>query len=423
MRAFYNFFIYGYSFLIRIAAPFNRQAREWIDGRKNGFSRMEKAVGENENIVWFHCASLGEFEQGRPVIEAFKDSFPDYKILLTFYSPSGYELRKNYKKADYIFYLPIDKPKNARRFIRIFKPKLVVFIKYEYWYNYINELSKNKIPLFFISAIFRQNQYFFRYGTNWFRNQLQKVTWFQVQDETSSALLDSIHIFHNQVGGDTRFDRVLSISQEPVSLPVIENFADGTDLLICGSTWPPDEDILKDYLEYEDGVKIILAPHKIDAEHIAEIQNKFKDFNPVLYSETSESIPNDSRVLIVNTLGLLSHLYRYGKLAYVGGGFGVGIHNLPEAIVYGLPVIFGPNYQRFREARDLLDNGGGFTIIDKKSFRQTVGMLLHDAEKYQHASKIAADYVQKQAGATYKAMEKIKEYLVIQHKEKSIGNL
>lgn len=384
---------------------------------------MEKAVGKNENIVWFHCASLGEFEQGRPVMEAFREAFPDYKILLTFFSPSGYTLRKNYQGADYIFYLPIDKPKNARRFIRIFKPKLVVFIKYEYWYNYINELSKNKIPLFFISTIFRQNQYFFRYGANWFRNQLQKVTWFQVQDETSSELLNSIHIFHNQIGGDTRFDRVLSISQEPVSLSAIENFADGADLFICGSTWPPDEDILKDYLTHEEGVKVILAPHKIDAEHIAEIQNKFKDYSPVLYSETSESVPDGSRVLIINTLGLLSHLYRYGKLAYVGGGFGVGIHNLPEAAVYGLPVIFGPNYQRFREARDLLENGGGFTISDKKSFRQTADMLLHNTEKYRHASKAAAAYVQKQAGATYKAMEKIREYLVVQHKEKSIGNL
>jgi len=384
---------------------------------------MEKAVGKNENIVWFHCASLGEFEQGRPVMEAFKEAFPCYKILLTFFSPSGYELRKNYPGADYIFYLPMDKPKNARRFIRIFRPKLVIFIKYEYWYNYIKELSKNKTPLFFISAIFRQNQYFFRFGGNWFRNQLQKVTWFQVQEESSSELLNSIGVFHNQVGGDTRFDRVLSVVHEPVSLPVIENFANEADLLICGSTWPPDEDILKDYLTHENGVKMILAPHKIDADHIAEIQNKFKAFNPVLYSETAGNVLDNSRVLIINTLGLLSQLYRYGRLAYVGGGFGVGIHNLLEAAVYGLPVIFGPNYQRFREARDLLANGGGFTISDKKSFRQTAGALLRDAGKYQQASKFAATYVQKQAGATFKAMEKIKEYLVVQDKEKSIGNL
>ncbi len=423
MRVFYSFFIYCYAFLIRMAVPFNRQARQWIDGRRRGFSRMEKAVGENENIVWFHCASLGEFEQGRPVMEAFREKFPDYKILLTFFSPSGYELRKNYPGANYIFYLPIDKPRNAQRFIRIFKPKLAIFIKYEYWYNYIEELSKNKIPLFFISAIFRQNQYFFRYGAKWFRNQLQKVTWFQVQEATSSELLNSIRVFHNEVGGDTRFDRVLSVAHEPVSLPVIENFARGGVLLICGSSWPPDEDILKDYLTHEDGVKIILAPHKTDTEHVVEIQNKFKAFNPVLYSETTESVPDNVRVLIVNILGLLSHLYRYGRLAYVGGGFGGGIHNLPEAAVYGLPVIFGPNHQRFREAHDLLENGGGFTISDKKSFRRTVDMLLHDTERYLQASRAAADYVEQQSGATFKVMEKIKEYLVVQQKEKSIGNL
>ncbi len=423
MRGVYNFFIYGYAFLIRIAAPFNRQARQWMDARKKGFSLMEKAVGENEDIVWFHCASLGEFEQGRPVMEAFREDFPDYKILLTFFSPSGYELRKNYPGADYIFYLPIDKPKNARRFIRIFKPKLVVFIKYEYWYNYIKELSKNKIPLFFISAIFRQNQYFFRPGGTWFRNQLQKVTWFQVQEENSSELLNSIHIFHNEVGGDTRFDRVLRGSKEPISLPEIKNFASDTNLFVCGSTWPPDEDIIKNYLTHEKGVKVILAPHKINTEHIAEIQNKFKDFNPVLYSEITGSVPDNSRVLIINTLGLLSYLYRFGRLAYVGGGFGVGIHSLPEAAVYGLPVIFGPNYQHFREAHDLLENGGGFTISDKNSFRRTVDMLLHDTEKYQQASRAAADYVEQQSGATFKAMEKIKEYLVVQQKEKSIGNL
>ncbi len=423
MRLFYNVFIYSYALLIRVAAPFNRQARQWVDGRKRGLSRMEKSIGKNENIVWFHCASLGEFEQGRPVMESFRKAFPEYKILLTFFSPSGYELRKDYPGADYIFYLPIDKPKNARRFIRIFKPKLAIFIKYEYWYNYINELSKNKIPLFFISAIFRQNQYFFHSGASWFRHQLQKVTWFQVQDERSAELLNSIRIFHSEVGGDTRFDRVLKVADEPVSLPVVEKFTRDSDVLICGSTWPPDEDILKDYLGHEQHIKMIIAPHKIDTEHITEILDRFKAFHPVLYSEATESMPSDARVLVINSMGLLSHLYRFGKLAYVGGGFGEGIHNLPEAAVYGLPVIFGPNHQHFREALDLLKNGGGFTISDKESFRRKADLLLHDTERLQEASKAASGYVTQQAGATFKAMEKIKEYLVVQQKEKSIGNL
>ncbi len=384
---------------------------------------MEKSVGKNENVVWFHCASLGEFEQGRPVMEAFKEAFPDYKLLLTFFSPSGYEVQKNYKEADYIFYLPIDKPKNVRHFIHIFKPKLVVFVKYEYWYNYIRELSKNKIPLFFISAIFRQNQYFFRFGAKWFRNQLQKVTWFQVQDKISSTLLNRIHIYHNEIGGDTRFDRVLKVAYESFSSPVIEGFAKDTNLFICGSTWPPDEDILKEYLSHEKRVKMVLAPHKIDAGHITEIQNKFNEFHPVLYSEIQEKPADNVRVIIINTLGLLSYLYRFGKIAYVGGGFGEGIHNLPEAAVYGLPVIFGPKYQDFREAFGLLENGGGFSINNKKSFRQTADMLLHDTKKYHQASKAAAMYVEQQSGATFKAMEKIKEYLVVQQKEKSIGNI
>jgi len=422
MRVFYNFFIYGYSFLIRIAVPFHQQARRWVVGRKEEFLRMKNAVGKHEDIIWFHCASLGEFEQGRPVMEAFRETFPGYKILLTFFSPSGYELRKEYPGADYIFYLPIDKPKNARRFIRIFKPKLAVFIKYEYWFNYIKELSKNKIPLFFISAIFRKNQYFFRYGAGWFRNQLQKVTWFQVQDELSSELLSSIRVFHNQVGGDTRFDRVLKVSNEPVHLPIIENFTRVGTPLICGSTWSPDEDILKDYLAHEDGVKMVIAPHKINPEHLSEILNKFKDFHPVLYSEAMKNLPENARVMVIDSIGLLSHLYRFGKLAYVGGGFGVGIHNLPEAAVYGLPVIFGPNHQRFREAISLLKNGGGFAIQDKKSFRETANRLLQNPENYKTASEAAVGYVRQQSGATFKAIEKIKEYLVVQQKEKLTGN-
>jgi len=423
MRLFYNVFVYGYAFLIRLVVPFNRQAKQWMAGRKGIFSRMKKAVGKHEDIVWFHCASLGEFEQGRPIMEAFKETFPDYKVLLTFFSPSGYELRKDYPGADYIFYLPMDKPNNARRFVQIFKPKLAIFIKYEYWYNYIKELSKNKIPLFFVSAIFRKNQYFFRNGAKWFRSQLQKVTWFQVQDETSSELLNSIHVFHNQVGGDTRFDRVLKVSQEEISFPVVEHFARGGNLLICGSTWPPDEDILKDYLLYNNEVKMVIAPHKIDTDHIVEVQNKFKDFHPVLYSKATENLPKETRVLIIDSIGMLSHLYRYGKLAYVGGGFGAGIHNLPEAAVYGLPVIFGPNHQRFREALDLLKNGGGFAIHDKKSFRHVADTLLNHPEKYQKSSEAASGYVRQQAGATFLAIEKIKEYLVVQQKEKSVGNL
>ncbi len=423
MRLLYNVFIYGYAFLIRLASPFHAQAGQWMRGRKDIFARMKRVAGKHEDIVWFHCASLGEFEQGRPVIEAFKNTFPHYKILLTFFSPSGYELRKNYEGADYIFYLPIDKPKNARRFIQIFHPKLAVFIKYEYWYNYIKELSKNKIPLFFISAIFRPNQYFFRPGAGWFQHQLQKVTWFQVQDKASSELLNSIHVYHNQVGGDTRFDRVLKVAEEKLSLPVAERFAQENDLLIAGSTWPPDETILLGYLRHNKAIKMVIAPHKTDREHIEEIKKKFEAFHPVLYSEAGKEFGSENRVLVIDSIGLLSHLYRYGKIAYVGGGFGVGIHNLPEAAVYGIPVLFGPNHDRFREARELISRGGGFAIQDAESFRQTADRLLQQPETYHKAAQAAKNYVHEQAGATYLAIEKFKEYIVVQQKEKSPGNL
>ncbi len=384
---------------------------------------MKEQAGKHEDIVWFHCASLGEFEQARPVIEAFRESFPQYKVLLTFFSPSGYELRKNYAGADYIFYLPIDKPKNARRFIRIFRPKLAVFVKYEFWYNYIKELSVNKIPLFFISAIFRPNQYFFRPGAKWFRNQLQKVTWFQVQDKASSDLLNSIKVYHNQVGGDTRFDRVLKVAGEEVTLPVIEKFARNADLFIAGSTWPPDETLLADYLRHNPDIKMVIAPHKTDTRRIEEIKTKFREFHPVLYSEADGGIPVESRMLVIDSIGLLSYLYRYGKLAYVGGGFGVGIHNLLEAAVYGIPVLFGPNHKHFREALDLIRNGGGFAVSDKESFRRTADLLLQNPDHYKKAAEAAKNYVKGQSGATYFAIEKFKEYIVVQQKEKSLGTL
>jgi 3-deoxy-D-manno-octulosonic-acid transferase len=423
MRLLYNIFIYVYAFLIRLASPFNRQAAQWVKGRKGLFKRMKASVGKHEDIVWFHCASLGEFEQGRTVIESFRQTFPQFKVLLTFFSPSGYEVQKDYPQADYVFYLPVDKPKNARRFIRLFQPKLAVFIKYEFWYNYIRELSKNKIPLFFVSAVFRKDQYFFRPGAKWFRNQLQKVTWFQVQDKTSSDLLNRIRIFHHQIGGDTRFDRVLNIARKEVSLPVAEAFSQNYDVLVGGSTWPPDETILADYLAHNPKIRMMVAPHKTDREHILEIQKKFREFHPVLYSEAEKEVPEACRVLIIDRMGLLSSLYRFGKLAYVGGGFGSGIHNLPEAAVYGLPVIFGPNYQRFREARDLLENGGGFTIDSAKRFRQVADELLTDSEKYQKASEAAGSYIRKQAGATYLAIERFKDYIVVQKKEKLSGKL
>ncbi len=412
MKLIYNFFIYVYAALIRVASVFNPQAKQFMAGRKGQFRKMKEAVGESDQIAWFHCASVGEFEQGRPVMEAFKKDFPDYKILLTFFSPSGYELRKNYELADYVFYLPMDKAANARRFMKIFQPKLVVFIKYEYWFNYIDEIHKAGIPLFFVSAIFRKQQHFFRFYGSWFRKQLRKVTWFFVQNETSDALLSQIGIQNHEISGDTRFDRVLKVLDTSFDLPDVEIFKGNDELLVAGSTWPPDEDLLLDYMNSKpEHFKLLLVPHKIDENHISEILKKYEGFSTVRYSQSDKKKLSETNVLVMDKMGLLSGLYRYADIAYVGGGFGVGIHNLLEAAVYGLPVLFGPNYRRFQEAIDLLEVGGGFNVKNPKKFTELTDRLRTDSEFYKHASEVAKCYVRDNSGASKKVIKKIRENL------------
>ncbi|MBE0651462.1 MAG: 3-deoxy-D-manno-octulosonic acid transferase [Bacteroidales bacterium] len=408
MKLIYNFSIYVYAALIRGASVFNPQAKQFLTGRRGQFRKMKAAVGASDEIVWFHCASVGEFEQARPVIEAFRKSFHDYKILLTFFSPSGYELRKNYEMADYVFYLPLDKTANARKFINIFHPRLAIFIKYEYWFNYIDEIYKAGIPLYFVSAIFRKQQHFFRFYGGWFRKQLQKVSWFFVQNETSDKLLSQIGIQNHEISGDTRFDRVLKVLDSSFNLPEIELFKGKNDLLVAGSTWPPDEDILRSYMdEKPENFKLLLVPHKIDENHIEEILKKFEAFSPVRYSQSNDKDLADVRILVMDKMGLLSGLYRYATLAYIGGGFGVGIHNLLEAAVYGLPVIFGPNYQRFQEANDLLELGGGYSVKNAKKFQEVTDQLRHNSDSYKHASEVSKHYVRDNSGATEKVIRKI----------------
>lgn len=413
MSYIYNLFVYLFSLAIRLASPFNTQARLFVRGRKDQFKRIKEALGPYDEIAWFHCASLGEFEQGRPVMEAFRKTFPHYKILLTFFSPSGYELKKNNAPADYVFYLPMDKARNARRFMKIVRPRIAVFIKYEYWFNYMNELYKNKIPLFYVSAIFRKNQHFFKTWGWWFRNQLQKVSWFMVQNETSAQLLSKIKIFHFEVSGDTRFDRVLKILENPRDLTVLESFRGDSKILMAGSTWPPDEEILKEYFEQQpNNLKLVVVPHKTDEAHISEIRQKFAGMDPLLYSNADEKTAEKARVLIVDVMGLLSGLYRYADIAYVGGGFGTGIHNLLEPGVFGIPVLFGPNHQRFQEALDLQEKGGGFAIKNKSQFQEIMDELLDQPEKYNQAARAAKNYVSSNSGATDKVIWKMKEYIV-----------
>ena len=412
MQLIYNIFVWAYAMGIRLAALFNGKARLWISGRKSIFSKIEKAIPKDEKLIWFHCASLGEFEQGRPVIEAFRKQFKDYKILLTFFSPSGYEVRKNYEQADYVFYLPLDTSNNAKKFIALTNPSLAIFVKYEFWFNYLNELSRNKIPLLMISVIFRSSQHFFKPWGWWFRRQLQKVTYFFVQNEASIKLLSSVKVFHAEVSGDTRFDRVMQLPLEEIKLPVIETFANGETLLIAGSTWPADEDILKALiLQSKHKFKMVLAPHIVSKDHIQQLLEKFKEWQPLLFSDQHKTNLAQSRILIIDSIGLLSHIYRFGKISYTGGGFGVGIHNVLEAATYSLPVIFGPNYQRFQEAVELSRAGGGFPISNSEECISAFNRLMDDKALLQKSSTIARNYVVENAGATASVLEKAKEYL------------
>jgi 3-deoxy-D-manno-octulosonic-acid transferase len=346
------------------------------------------------------------------VIEALKKQFPNIKILLTFFSPSGFEVRKKYNHADWVYYLPVDTKKNARELIDHLKPVLVVFVKYEFWFNYMDVLYQNKIPTLFLSVIFRPSQHFFKAWGGWFRRQLHKITFFFVQDELSAELLKKAGINNFEVVGDTRFDRVVELSKQLHRFPEIELFKQDSRLIVGGSTWPIDENLLLEVLKNTSSeTKLLLAPHLVDDNHITAIVNKFSAFNPVLYTNLKSGIPEYSRVLILNTIGLLSQLYPYTELAYIGGGFGVGIHNLPEAATYGIPVVFGPNHQRFREANDLKNLGGGFSVSNQKEGVETISRLLSNEDERNLAGKAAREYIHNHAGATLKIVKMAAEYL------------
>lgn len=413
MKIIYNIFVFLYFTSIRIASVFNKKAKQWVDGRKKLLSRIKSDMLPGKQTIWVHCASLGEFEQGRPVIEQLRTDFPDHIIVLTFFSPSGFEVRKNYEFADFIYYLPADTRRNARKFIGYIRPQMVLFIKYEFWFNFIDELCRQKIPLIFVSVIFRSSQYFFQPWGRWFARQLNKVTYIFVQNEDSIELLDSIGIHHAEISGDTRFDRVIQLSKEHISFPIIEKFKGKSRLLIAGSTWQPDEKILLNAINNSaEDFKLLIAPHLIDKEHIAEIVKLFGNYSPILYSNASEQNITQNNVLIIDSIGMLSQIYYYADIAYIGGGFGVGIHNLLEASTHGIPVIFGPNYKRFGEAVDLANNGGGFSIINSDEFVKIFDNLMNDKKAYNKSMSIARQYVHGNAGATQMVVNRVKEYII-----------
>lgn len=407
MKLLYLAGIYAYSFFIRAAACFNSKARLFVKGRKNWKKNLAAKIETNARYIWVHCASLGEFEQGRPLIEAIRKHLPEYRIVLTFFSPSGYEVRKNYDQADVISYLPLDTKKNARTFLRMVQPEKAFFIKYEYWYFYIHELSKKEIPLYIVSAIFRNDQQFFKntlWG-KWYRQMLFKTTHFFIQDENSANLLQSIRLTKFTKTGDTRFDRVAAIAKNVVEIPIVEKFRGSKTLLVAGSTWKPDEELLADFINTHNNLKLIIAPHEVTQANLFRLENIFKQV--IRFSKIDERNAGNYQVLLIDSIGMLSSLYRYGDMAYIGGGFGVGIHNILEAATFGLPVVFGPNYQKFREAVDLKKLGGAFPVTDYHGLEKTLLMLLTNPSEREKASELCRKYVEQNTGATHLILKKV----------------
>lgn len=368
-------------------------------GERAAFGVLKEKVDSSAEYVWFHAASLGEFEQGRPLMERLRKTHPEYKILLTFFSPSGYEVRKNYEGADIICYLPLDTPINAIRFLRLIRPVKAYFIKYEFWYNYLHILKHRKVPVYSVSSIFRPQQVFFRWYGHEYSRVLKCFTHFFVQNEESRDLLATLGIRCVTVTGDTRFDRVLEIKAQAKQLPIVDAFKSGHKIFVAGSSWPPDEEIFIEFFNKHRDWKLIIAPHVIGNDHLEQIQSALKH-KTVLYTETTPEEARNAECLIINCFGLLSSIYRYGEVAYVGGGFGVGIHNVLEAAVWGIPVIFGPNNKRFQEARDLLAAKGGFEIYDNEGFQRIITRLITDDEFLKASSEKAGNFVASHSGAT-----------------------
>ncbi len=398
----YNLAIRLYVFAIRLSAIFgNKKARLWIDGRKDWKRKISGALVAEENRAWFHCSSLGEFEQGRPVMENLKTLNSEIKIVLTFFSPSGYEIRKNYPGADYIFYMPADTASNAALFISLVQPQKVFFTKYEYWHHYFYELKKKGIPLYMISAIFRPGDRFFKWYGGFFRKMLMCVTHFFVQDAQSEILLKQIGFSNSTVAGDTRFDRVIELSRHAREIPAAKRFSSGRKVLVAGSTWNADEKILAASLKNLQGkIKLIIAPHEINESRIEEVLKTFSGFKVIRFMEAGNAEMSLYDILLVDNIGMLSALYRYGDFAYVGGGFSKGIHNTLEAAVYGVPVFFGPNNEKFNEALALLNCGGAFAISTASELSGKLEKFIEDEAVRSKSAAAAKHYVESKSGAT-----------------------
>ena len=403
---FYNLGIIIYTILIRLVSPFYPKARKWSEGRVGMIDRMRREMADAENVVWIHVSSLGDFEQGRPLVDYIKSNYPDYKILLTFFSPAGYEVRKNYPNADYVYYIPADTRREVHRFLDVVRPKVVIFVKYEFWLNMLVELRKRAIRTFIVSAIFRRNSIFFNpFGRIW-RNALRSFDTLFVQDEASKALLAEIGITNVEVAGDTRFDRVITIAEAAERVDVVEKFKGDNRLFVAGSTWGADEDILLSLINANPNVKFVVAPHEMDEGRIERLLREVKG-GAVRYTQVAQCDFEDKQLLVLDTMGLLSRVYGSADWAYIGGGFGAGIHNTLEAAVYGLPVAFGPKYRKFKEACDLIELGVGASVKSAAELKCWFDSLRDDAAKLDKISEVAKAYTLKQRGVTERIVKRI----------------
>lgn len=402
----YNLAIIIYDFFVHLAAPFSRKPRKMMKGHWVVYELLRQQREPDAYYIWFHAASLGEFEQGRPLIEEIRKLYPNYKILLTFFSPSGYEVRKHYKGADIVCYLPFDKPRNVKKFLDIVNPCMVFFIKYEFWKNYLDELHARRIPVYSVSSIFRREQIFFQWYGGTYRKVLKNFDHLFVQNEASKRYLNKIGVTRSTVVGDTRFDRVLEIKEEAKNLPLVEAFSKNHFTLVAGSSWAPDEDLLINYFNTHPNCKLIIAPHEIDENHLVEIVSKLKRTH-VRYTKATEENVEKADCLIIDCFGLLSSIYRYGEVAYVGGGFGVGIHNILEAAVYGVPVLFGPKFHKFMEAKELIECKGAYTIKEYEELELLLNQFYEDKNLLNETGKNSRQYVVSKSGATNKILQMI----------------
>jgi 3-deoxy-D-manno-octulosonic-acid transferase len=407
----YNILVYIVDVLLKIIALFSKKIKLFVEGRKAIFQKLENTISKDNKVIWFHCASLGEFEQGRPILEKLKEQYPNYKFVLTFFSPSGYEVRKNYEMADVVCYLPLDTTNNAKKFLAIVKPKLAIFVKYEFWPNMLRELKRQEIKTILVSGIFRENQLFFKWYGSWIRKSLNAFEHFFVQDKTSQELLKKIGLKNSTISGDTRFDRVYEITKQDNQLNFIDEFRDGYYTLVAGSTWKEDEKLLVDYINNKasEKEKFIIAPHNINSKDIEELKNSISK-KVVLFSKKGNYKLNEFQVFIIDTIGILTKIYNYADVAYVGGGYTKsGVHNLLEPAVFGVPIIIGPNYIKFNEAIELVNKKACFVVNNSQKLSTLLKEFFQHKQHREEVGSRAHNYVGGKKGATTRILNYLKK--------------